>query len=541
MTFLPRVPMPRSRQSKLLMLVGGVAVPALLLAGLAIVLTLRVAREVESENARYNAYLAEKVNEAFERELLDRVREAVVPAERVAIEGGDGTAMRRALATRSRLFEAPQLLTLEQMDGALLRTVEGQLLLYGQDPSGRREHPFAAVLLRNRAGEVLGAGGWWFNPRAFVVTQLRDVVQERLSSIPRLYGGLESTRNHAVQIFDANGNEVARVREPGTPNTSRSSEMTGPFEGFVVRVSGTRNGPVSIASRFVVVEVVFIGLLTLVLLAATAVGLRYILRQIELVQVKSSFVSNVTHELKTPISVIKLAVETLELRRFHDPADGDKYLHTIMRETDRLTTLVDNILDFSRLEAGQKVLHFTAVDPRELIQLVMDSFRLRLEDQGFHFTVEVPDSLPRIRGDSMALQHCLFNLLDNAVKYSRERKEVRVYASAGEGFVSISVADRGIGIEAEHLERIFEKFVRVETGLVHTVKGAGLGLSLVDLIIRAHHGRVEVASTVGEGSSFTLVIPVWEEGRIPRGVSRGSRGAKGPRRPSDEEDPDRRG
>jgi signal transduction histidine kinase len=455
------------------------------------------------------------VNEAFERELLERVREAVVPAERVAYEGGSLADIQNALATRSTLFEAPQMLTLEEMDGALLRTVEGQLMLYGQDPTGQRAHPFAAVLLRNRSGDVVGAGGWWFNPRAFIATQLRNVVQDRLSSIPRLYGGLESTRNHAVQVVDVSGNEVALVREPGTPNTSRAAEMTGPFEGFSVRVSGTRNGPVSIAARFVVVEVVFIGLLTLVLLAATAVGLRYILRQIELVQVKSSFVSNVTHELKTPISVIKLAAETLEMRRFHDPAEGEKYLLTILRETDRLGGLVDNILDFSRLEAGQKVLQFAAVAPSDLLDRVMESFRLRLEDQGFRFSVEVPAELPAVRGDVVALQHCLLNLLDNAVKYSRERKEVRIRAYAQEGFVGISVADRGIGIDAEHLEYIFEKFVRVETGLVHTVKGAGLGLSLVDLIIRAHHGRVEVASTVGEGSIFTLLIPVWEEGRTP--------------------------
>ena len=113
----------------------------------------------------------------------------------------------------------------------------------------------------------------------------------------------------------------------------------------------------------------------------------------------------------------------------------------------------------------------------------------------------------------VALQHCLLNLLDNAVKYSRERKNVRVTAAAREGFVSISVADRGIGIDPEHQSRIFEKFVRVETGLVHTVKGTGLGLSLVDLIVRAHHGRVEVASTLGEGSVFTLFIPIWDAGR----------------------------
>ena len=147
----------------------------------------------------------------------------------------------------------------------------------------------------------------------------------------------------------------------------------------------------------------------------------------------------------------------------------------------------------------------------------MDSFRLRLEDAGFQFAVELPEGLPAVKADAVALQHCVLNLLDNAVKYSRERKDVRVTATAREGFVSISVADRGIGIDPEHQGRIFEKFMRVETGLVHTVKGAGLGLSLVDLIIRAHHGRVEVASTLGEGSVFTLFIPVWEEGRTRSG------------------------
>ena len=120
-----------------------------------------------------------------------------------------------------------------------------------------------------------------------------------------------------------------------------------------------------------------------------------------------------------------------------------------------------------------------------------------------------PERLPQVWGDSMALHHCLINLLDNAMKYSKDRKDVRISAREREGMVSISVADRGIGIEPEHLARVFDKFARVETGLVHTVKGAGLGLSLVDRLIRAHHGRVEVASTPGEGSIFTIFIPIW--------------------------------
>ncbi len=257
----------------------------------------------------------------------------------------------------------------------------------------------------------------------------------------------------------------------------------------------------------------FIALMIAVLLGATWVGVRYIVRQIELVQVKSSFVSNVTHELKTPIAVIKLAVETLEMRRFRNPEEEEKYLRTILKESDRLTRLVDNILDFSRLESGQRALRLAEVRVEDLVSTALESFRLRLEDEGFHWDVDIPAGLPSVRADVIALQHCLLNLLDNAVKYSRDRKEIRITARARDGMVSVAVSDRGIGIAAEDLPRIFEKFVRVETGLVHTVKGAGLGLSLVDQIVRAHHGRVEVASTPGEGSIFTMLLPVWEGGQ----------------------------
>ena len=228
---------------------------------------------------------------------------------------------------------------------------------------------------------------------------------------------------------------------------------------------------------------------------------------------KSSFVSNVTHELKTPVAVIKLAVETLELGRVSSDAERDKYLRTITRESDRLAQLVDNILDFSRLEAGQRTLERSPVDVRDVVNGAMDSFRLRLEDAGFHYEVSLPDAVPKVLGDSRALQHCLLNLLDNAVKYSKDKKDVRVAVETHDGMVGLAVRDHGIGIPAEDQERIFEKFARVESGLVHTVKGAGLGLSLVEMLVRAHHGRVEVASTPGEGSTFTILLPIWDGGR----------------------------
>jgi signal transduction histidine kinase len=505
--------LPRSRQRKLVLLIGAVAVPALILALTAIWLTLGVAHQIEQESARYNAYIAEKVMEAYERELVDQVRSALGAAETIARAGGGEEDIRRALAARASEFEAPQFVPLEALEGFSLVTVEGQLLIYGDDPSGRRDHPFAAMLLSGADGNTLGAGGWWFNPRAFLAEHLRDVVLDRLSSTRGMYGGLESTRHLAVTLVDESGHEVAHVREPSTPRTARVSPMTGPFEGYQVIVSATVGSPVAVADQLVVIEVSFIALLAVVLLGATFVGSRYILRQIELVSAKTSFVSNVTHELKTPIAVIKLAVETIELGRFRGDAERDKYLRTITRESDRLAQLVDNILDFSRLEAGQRTLQRSPIDMRDVVNAAMEGFKLRLEDAGFHYEVDLPEHVPMVLGDGRALQHCLLNLLDNAVKYSRERKDVRVAVASQNGQVSLSVSDHGIGIPPEEQSRVFEKFARVETGLVHDVKGAGLGLSLVDMLVRAHHGRVEVSSTPGEGSTFTILLPVWDGGR----------------------------
>ena len=504
--------LPKSRQTRLIIMILAVALPALALAGTGIWLTLRVANQVRTEAGRFNQYIAGMLPSVFERELVERMQAALVNAEAVSRTGGSADEIRAALASRAQLFEAPQFVPLERLDGYSLVTVEGHMLIYGSDATHRRRHPFAAMLLNGPDGYPIGAGGWWFNPRAFIATHLRDVVLDRLTATPGMYGGFESTRHLAIAVYDDDGHEVGRVREAIDGPTAHDYPMSGPFEGYRVRVSSTPTSPAVLAERLVVIELVFIVLLSIVLLGAITIGARYIVRQVDLVNAKTSFVSNVTHELKTPVAVIKLAIDTIEMGRFRTPEERDKYLRTITRESDRLVQLVDNILDFARLEAGQKTLHKQPLDLREVVHGAMESFRLRLEDGGFKTDIWLPDTLPLVRGDSRALQHCLLNLLDNAVKYSRDRREVRVSVGSRDGFVTLSVADRGIGIPLEDQSRIFEKFARAETGLVHDVKGAGLGLSLVEMLVRAHHGRVEVVSTPGEGSTFTILLPVWDGG-----------------------------
>jgi hypothetical protein len=247
--------LPRSRQRKLALLIGAVAVPALILALNAIWLTLGVAHQFEAESARYNTYLAERIIDAFDRELVDQVHDALGAAEARARQGESEEAIRRALAEGAREFEAPQFVPVEALEGYSLVTVEGQILIYGDDPSGRRDHPFAAMLLNGPDGNALGAGGWWFNPRAFLAEHLRDIVLDRLTASRGMYGGLESTRHLAVTVLDDVGNEVAHVREASKLPTARTVPMVGPFEGYQVRVSATASAPVAIADRLVAIEV----------------------------------------------------------------------------------------------------------------------------------------------------------------------------------------------------------------------------------------------------------------------------------------------
>jgi signal transduction histidine kinase len=511
--------MPISRLSRrVLGLVGlGVALPAVLLAGLGIYLTMRISDAVHAQSLRYNLYIADQISASYEQELLSSLQHATATAEVVSRNEASNGEILAALG-RVRDFGPPMFVPIEELSGYDLLLVEHQPLIYTQGTGARSNRWFIGPLLRGPDAQVRGAGGWWLDPGAFLASNLGSVFNDRLPVDTRMYGGIESTRGLSVQLLGPDGAvRAALTRDPGYPRTAFAESLSGPFTGYSVRVAANSNAPVVWADRFVILLAVFIGLMGVVLIGATFFGLRYTVRQLELAQLKSSFVSNVSHELKTPIALIRLAVETLEMRRFSSQEDLQRFLGSISREAMRLNQLVDNILDFARLEAGKKVFQFAPVQMLDVVRETVDSFRPRLEDQGFKLEVHLPDELPMVRGDGAALAQCLLNLLDNAMKYSRTRREVTVSAVARPGAngqaesLAISVQDRGIGIPAREQKSIFEKFVRIETGLVHDVKGAGLGLSLVDQIMRAHGGRVELKSTVGEGSTFTLVLPVAAE------------------------------
>ncbi|HEY9281917.1 MAG TPA: HAMP domain-containing sensor histidine kinase, partial [Pyrinomonadaceae bacterium] len=219
-----------------------------------------------------------------------------------------------------------------------------------------------------------------------------------------------------------------------------------------------------------------------------ALTLRSAAREARLARAKSAFVSNVSHELKTPLALIRLFAETLELGRVKDPEKAREYCRIINHESGRLTQLIDNILDFSKIEAGAKDYAFARGDVGPVVEQVVRSYEFQIARAGFELRVEVARDLPAVVLDRDALSQALLNLIDNAVKYSADGKIIAVragYARAA-GEVVVEVEDRGVGIPPAEHERIFEKFYRVGAGAVHDTRGSGLGLAIVRHIAAAH-------------------------------------------------------
>jgi signal transduction histidine kinase len=252
-----------------------------------------------------------------------------------------------------------------------------------------------------------------------------------------------------------------------------------------------------------------------VLLGAVGLSIGAVARQVRLSEMKSDFVSNVSHELRTPLSSIRVFGEYMRLGRVEKPEKVQQYGEYIEAESRRLTQLINNILDFSKIESAEKKYRFCETDLAALVEQTVNAFAVPLRDAGVTIAFETDGRAPMLHVDRDAIGQVLMNLLDNAVKYSNGNKniEVRVASSARE--VRIGVHDHGIGIPASEQKKIFEKFYRVGSTLVHDVKGSGLGLSIVKHVVEAHGGRVELVSVPGDGSTFTLVLPIAQPQQVP--------------------------
>ncbi len=307
------------------------------------------------------------------------------------------------------------------------------------------------------------------------------------------------------------------VPTPDNQFETKRVMQTPSFRGLKLQVRYKERSIKDEVHRLAMVKTSLILLIDLMLGAGLYLVYTNVRRELHLSRLKSDFVANVSHELKTPLALIRLFAETLELGRVPGEDKARQYYRIINKESQRLTQLINNILDFSRIEAGRKEYRFARADVGRIVHDVLESYRFPIEQQGFALETDIAEDLPPAEVDKEAVSQALINLVHNDIKYSLDEKYLKVGARAEDGAILVSVTDRGMGIPKADQKRIFEKFYRAENSLVHETKGSGLGLALVQHIAEAHGGSVKVESAPGKGSTFTLLLPLVrrEEAKAP--------------------------
>jgi signal transduction histidine kinase len=447
----------------------------------------------------------------------EKVEMAVVRAEQDAIAGLQATALgpdfgpaavdawkaRHALFDRVYVFDRqgrvlyPVGWTRDEAD--LVAALRAEISPGFWDRGGRRHVEvgghviLAAVIPGSSRGPLL-------------VGLRRDAQALHREVLEKTLGGAEA--GGSLAILDGSGRPVF-----GSPSLDRAEPVLSvPFGEALPAWRVALYQPAGLSPRDMVRRQAMIFMAALALLLVVIAGglvatYRLVRRESEIARLKSDFVANVSHDLKTPLALIRMFAETLELDRVPDERRRREYYGVLTRESERLSRLIDNVLDFSRIESGRQRYDITAGPIEPIVHEVVESFRHPLHQQGFTVDVAIEPDLPDVPLDGDAVKQALANLVDNAMKYSGARRHIRVAARRDGGGIAVEVADDGIGVPISERERIFEKFYRVGRSETQGRRGSGVGLALVKHIVEAHGGRVTVDGRPGEGSRFTLHLP----------------------------------
>ena len=280
------------------------------------------------------------------------------------------------------------------------------------------------------------------------------------------------------------------------------------FPNYYLGISTPGKTIKDISKERTLTNLIILGFLNLSILLGVWFLFMNIRKEIKLSQLKSDFVSNVSHEIRTPLSLIGMFAETLELNRVDTEEQKIEYYRIIRRETERLTRIVNSILNFSKMESNNEKFCFNKLDLNNILDEVLKTYQHELNNNKNECILNKSNNLPPLQLDRESVIEALMNLIDNALKYSEGNCKIEINTGIEDNFVYLEVIDNGIGISKENQKRVFEKFYRVPTGNVHNRKGSGLGLSLVKNIMEAHNGSVTVKSKFGKGSKFTLLFPI---------------------------------
>jgi two-component system phosphate regulon sensor histidine kinase PhoR len=256
---------------------------------------------------------------------------------------------------------------------------------------------------------------------------------------------------------------------------------------------------------FIIGAIIF----TLIITAAFFITIRTLLKQKKLSEIKSDFINNMTHEFKTPLATISLAVDALKNEKVVGDKNKMEYFTAIIKEENkRMNKQVETILQAALLDRQEVQLNLTKVSAHELINSALNNIKLQVEQKSGKLEVYLNATKDIIKADEVHFTNLINNLLDNAVKYSKNNLKIKLTTENVGNQIRIKITDNGIGMNKETVSRIFEKFYRAHTGNLHNVKGFGLGLSYVKTMVDAHHGNIKAESVLGKGSSFTILVPL---------------------------------
>jgi two-component system phosphate regulon sensor histidine kinase PhoR len=338
--------------------------------------------------------------------------------------------------------------------------------------------------------------GMMIDPKEFVYRILSPKIQEI------------AQREFVISVFNRAENfqfNSSRDFKVGEVQQSKSLWI---FPNYQIGISLVGQTIEDLVQQRALTNILLIGLLTIVLILGVWIVYRNIKKEVELAQIKSDFVSNVSHELRTPLSLISMFSETLEMDRIKTEEKKKEYYSIISQEANRLSKIVNSILNFSKMEAGKRQFNFVESYLNDVAENVYRSYKFSLEQKGFTFNIVKDESIPIIKIDEEAVSEAIVNLVDNSVKYSSEKKEITIRTGIENNCAYVEVEDKGIGIPAKDQKKIFDKFFRVSSGDVHNAKGSGLGLSIVKYIMDAHKGSIELSSEINKGSKFRLLFQI---------------------------------
>ncbi|MBN1221695.1 MAG: hypothetical protein JXB23_00505 [Candidatus Aminicenantes bacterium] len=335
-----------------------------------------------------------------------------------------------------------------------------------------------------------------------------DLVSWKKTIIPQILNSIEKESNLEARIIDGEENVLDKDAA-----IKSSPFLTLPYRQFplpwkfVVSQPGLGDLHQAAKREVIVYGVLLSVIVTLMVLGALLIA-RDIIREREATRQKTDFVHNVSHELKTPLTLIRLYGETLQRKTDLSSVQKEECYEIITKESERLSHLINNVLDFSRIDMGRKEFDFQKGNLAEVVRDALESYRYHLEKKGFSIQENIDSRIPQIRFDREAISSVVINLLSNAVKYSYDRKEVEVKLFQINKSIILQVTDKGIGIAPKEIKKIFKRFYRLKNKALSDAKGSGLGLTLVKHITEAHGGRIEVESEPGKGSTFSLILPI---------------------------------